>query len=88
MIGAGASVGAGATVRGSVVADDAQIAAGATVIDSVIGAGASIAEGAVVRESVIGDKASIGARNELTAGAWVWPGIDLPECAVRFSSDG
>ncbi len=87
VIGAGATVGAGAIVHGSVVADDARIAPGATVVDSVIGAGASIAEGAVVRESVIGDKASIGARNELTAGARVWPGIELPECAVRFSSD-
>ncbi|WP_081898291.1 sugar phosphate nucleotidyltransferase [Herbidospora cretacea] len=87
VIGARAAVGAGATVRGSVVADDAAIAPGATVIDSVIGAGATIAEGVVVRETVVGDGASIGARNELTAGARVWPGVDLPECAVRFSSD-
>ena len=37
--------------------------------------------------AVIGDGAVIGPENELRAGVRVWPGVELPECAVRFSSD-
>ena len=36
---------------------------------------------------VIGDGAVIGAHNELTAGARVWPGAQLGDTAIRFSSD-
>ncbi len=87
VVGARSVVGAGASVRGSVVAEDAVIEPGAVVVDSVIGNRAVVASGVVLREVVIGDGASIGAGNELTSGARVWPGIDLPARAVRFSSD-
>jgi len=36
---------------------------------------------------VIGDRARIGSGNELRAGARVWPDIELPATAVRFSTD-
>ncbi len=86
-IGAGASVGAGARVDGSVVLDDAVIAAGAVVERSVLGVGARVGAGAVLRDAVIGDGAVIGARCELLHGARVWPGVELPEAGVRFSTD-
>ena len=86
-VGRGVRVAAGARVHGSVVLDGAVIAADAVVEDSVIGAGACIGAGAVVAGSVIGDGAWIGAGNELRAGARVWPGIELPATAVRFSTD-
>ncbi|MFM1966381.1 MAG: hypothetical protein RL134_2106 [Actinomycetota bacterium] len=86
-IGRGARVSAGARVHGSVVLDGADIAAGAVVEDSVIGAGACIDAGAVVVGSVIGDGARIGSGNELRAGARVWPDVELPATAVRFSTD-
>lgn len=78
---------AGAAVLGSVLGDDAVIAGGASVTDSVIGDGARVCAGAVVRDAVIGDGAVVGPGNELQAGIRVWPGIELPECAVRYSSD-
>ncbi|MFE3447354.1 sugar phosphate nucleotidyltransferase [Nonomuraea sp. NPDC059194] len=87
VVGARAVVEAGATVSGSVLGDGCVVEKGATVVDSLIGEGARIAKGAVVRESVIGDGATVGPGNELRAGARVWPGVVLPECAVRFSSD-
>jgi mannose-1-phosphate guanylyltransferase len=86
-LGPGVEVGAGATVAASVVARGARIGAGATVIRSAIGAGAVVGAGCVVTDAVIGDGATIGARNELRDGARVWPGIVLPDVAVRFSSD-
>ena len=86
-VGAGAVVEAGATVVGSVLSDDCVVSAGASVIDSVVGRGARICTGAVVCGAVIGDGAVVGAGNELQAGVRVWPGIELPDLALRYSSD-
>lgn len=86
-IGPSAQVGADARVHGSVLLGGSVVAAGAVVEDSVIGAGARIDAGAVVAGCVIGDGARIGPGNELRAGARVWPGVDLPATAVRFSTD-
>jgi mannose-1-phosphate guanylyltransferase len=86
-VGRDAVVGADAVIDGSVVFDRATIAAGAVVRRSVVGAGASIGAGTVVEDAVIGDGATVGAGNELRAGARVWPGVQLADGAVRFSSD-
>lgn len=86
-VGRGCRVGAGAVVRGSVLMDGVSVGADAVVVDSVIGAGAQIAPGAFLSECVIGDGARIGAGNELRGGARVWPDVDLPATAVRFSTD-
>jgi len=86
-IGRGSRVEPGATVHFSVVFDDAVIGAGAEVRGSVIGRGASIGAGAIVKSAVIGDGAQIGEANELLAGVRVFPGVVLPDRAVRFSSD-
>ncbi|MBB4914259.1 sugar phosphate nucleotidyltransferase [Streptosporangium saharense] len=87
VVGARAVVEAGAQVSGSVLGDDCVIRAGASVTDSVVGIGARIEPGAVLRDVVVGDGAVVGPGNELLAGSRVWPGIVLPECAIRFSSD-
>nr|WP_318656317.1 NDP-sugar synthase [Spongiactinospora rosea] len=87
VVGAGAVVESGAQVSGSVIGAGAVIRAGAVVSDSVVGTGARIESGAVVRDSVVGDEAVVGPGNELRAGARLWPGVHLPACAVRFSSD-
>ena len=55
---------------------------------SAIGAGARIGAGVVLADAVIGDGAVIGAGCELRAGARVWPGVDLPAGAIRFSAQG
>jgi mannose-1-phosphate guanylyltransferase len=86
-IGRDATVGPGATVQSSVVFDGAVIEAGAEVRESVIGKGAVIGAGTVVKSAVIGDGARLGAGNELLGGARVFPGVELADCAVRFSSD-
>ena len=86
-IGAGAVVEGFATVDGSVVFDGARIGVGATVTGSIVGAGAVVGNHCRLNGAVIGDGAVIGAENELLAGARVWPDVQLPDCAVRFSSD-
>jgi mannose-1-phosphate guanylyltransferase len=86
-VGAGCSVGAGARLDAAVLFDRARVAEGATVVRSVVGRGASVGPGCVVEDAVLGDGVVLGARNELKAGARVWPGVHLGDGAVRFSAD-
>jgi mannose-1-phosphate guanylyltransferase len=87
VVGSGSIVEAGALLDGSIVFDDAHIDAAAIVRRSVIGRGARIGSGTVIEDAVIGDGAVIGARNELRAGARVWPGTRIEDVSIRFSSD-
>jgi mannose-1-phosphate guanylyltransferase len=86
-VGRGAVVEAGATVIGSVLLDDSFVAEGATVRDSVLSRGARVGPGAVLDSVILGDGAVVGPGNELCCGLRVWPGIELPPTAVRFSTD-
>ncbi len=86
-IGRDVRVGAGATVQSSVVFDGAVIEAGAQIRESVIGKGAVIGAGTIVKSAVIGDRARLGAANEILGGARVFPGVEIADCGVRFSSD-
>jgi mannose-1-phosphate guanylyltransferase len=86
-VGAGCQVGPGARLDAAVLFDGAVVGAGATVARSVVGCGAVVGEGTVLADAVVGDGAVLGARNELLAGARVWPGVRLGDGAVRFSTD-
>ncbi|MGW0181576.1 sugar phosphate nucleotidyltransferase [Nocardia sp. NPDC003345] len=87
VVGRGAEVGAGARLDGAILFDGAKVEAGATVERSIIGFGARIGPRALVRDGVIGDGASVGARCELLRGARVWPGVEIPDGGIRFSTD-
>ena len=87
-VGAGARIERDATVQSSVLFDDAVIEPGARVVKSVLGRGARVCSKAVVEDAVIGDGAVVGSGNELLGGLRLWPGIELPPTAVRFSHDG
>ena len=86
-VGAGAVVESGATIESSVLFDGAVVEQGARVSRSVIGRDVRVCAGAVIEEAVIGDGARVGAGNELRGGLRLWPGVELPPTAVRFSSD-
>jgi mannose-1-phosphate guanylyltransferase len=86
-IGRNVVIAADARVHGSVVFDDAVIGSGAQVMGSIVGAGARIGDGCDITGVVVGDGAVIGARNELREGARIWPNVELPDVAIRYSSD-
>lgn len=86
-VGAGAVVAEGARVHGSVLLDRARVGPGAVVRDSVVGRGTTVGPGCLLESAVVGDGVVLGPRNELLAGARVFPGTVLGEAAVRFSSD-
>lgn len=87
VVGEGAFVGHGATVEGSVLLPGSRVEEAAVVRDSVLGRDAAVGAGSILAGAVVGDGARIGARNELLAGVRVWPLVELPDLAVRFSSD-
>lgn len=87
-VGAGARVGAGATVDASVLFDGAQVESGARLWRSVVGRDAYVGAGTVLEEAVVADGARVGAGNELLSGVRIWPGVQIPDGGVRFSSDG
>lgn len=86
-LGDGSLVGSGAELSGSVVFGGAAVGDDAAVRDSVLADGVRVGEGAVLEGVVAGAGAVIGPRNELRDGLRVWPGVELPSGAVRFSSD-
>ncbi|MGE0220256.1 sugar phosphate nucleotidyltransferase [Mycolicibacterium sp.] len=87
VIGRGAEIGGGARLDGAVIFDGVKVEAGAVIERSIIGFGARIGPRALIRDGVIGDGADIGARCELLRGARVWPGINIPDGGIRFSTD-
>lgn len=87
VIGRGAEIGAGARLDGAVIFDGVRVAAGAVIERSIIGFGARIGPRALIRDAVIGDGADIGARCELLRGARVWPGVQIPDGGIRYSTD-
>ena len=87
VVGRGAQIGPGVRLDGAVSFDGATVEAGAMVERSIIGFGARIGPRSLIRDGVIGDGADIGARCELLRGARVWPGVLIPDCGIRYSSD-
>ncbi|AZA10858.1 mannose-1-phosphate guanylyltransferase [Corynebacterium gerontici] len=87
VIGRGTEIGAGCRLDDVVVFDGVTIEPGAVIEDSIIAAGARIGANARIRGAVIGEGAVIGARCELLDGARVWPGVEIPDSGIRFSSD-
>ena len=87
VVGRGAEIGPGVRLDGAVIFEGARIEAGSVVERSIIGCGARIGPRVLIRDGVIGDGADIGARCELLRGARVWPGVVIPDCGIRYSSD-
>jgi mannose-1-phosphate guanylyltransferase len=87
VVGRGVQIGPGVRLDGAVIFDGARVEAGTVVERSIVGFGARIGPRSLIRDGVIGDGADIGARCELLRGARVWPGVVIPDCGIRYSSD-
>jgi mannose-1-phosphate guanylyltransferase len=85
VLGAGVEVGEGAHVESSVVLPGARVGARCTISSSIIGPRVSIGEHCRIEGGVvIGEGAKIGPDNVLAAGARIFPGVELPEGAIKF----
>lgn len=85
VLGRGVNVGEGARVESSVVLDGASIGAHATVHSSIVGPRVTIGEHCHIEQGVVlGAGVTLGADNTLRAGARIFPGVELPQGAIKF----
>ncbi len=85
VLGDGVIVAEGAHVESSVLLDEVVVGAGTTVSGGIIGRRVSIGAGCHISGGVVlGDDVSVGSGNILAAGARIFPGVQLPDGAIRF----
>jgi mannose-1-phosphate guanylyltransferase len=85
VLGEGVAVGARAHVEDAVVLDGARIGADCVIRNCIIAPGAGIGDGTHVEGgAMVGADARVGAHNQLTRGMKLFPGVTLPDGAVRF----
>jgi mannose-1-phosphate guanylyltransferase len=81
----GVSVGAGSTVERSVVLEGTRIGEGCELRDCIVAAGCRIGDGTrITGGAVLGEDVVVGARNLITRGARIFPGVELPDGAIEF----
>jgi mannose-1-phosphate guanylyltransferase len=75
----------GAHVESSVLLDGVSIGARSTVSSAIIGPGTSVGAHCHIGAGVVlGAGVKLGADNVLTAGARIFPGVELPDGAIKF----
>jgi mannose-1-phosphate guanylyltransferase len=85
VLGRGVKIDEGAHVVSSVLLDGVAIGRRTTVSGSIIGAGVTIGAGCHIGTGVVlGDGVTIGSDNVLAAGARIFPGVQLPDGAIKF----
>ena len=84
-LGEGVTIGEGARVESSVLLDGVSIGASTTINGSIVGANATIGDHCHIGGGVVvGEGVKIGSGNMLEAGARIFPGVELPDGAIRF----
>jgi mannose-1-phosphate guanylyltransferase len=79
------SVGSGSTVERAVILNGAQIGDGCTLRDCIVAAGCRVGPRTqITGGAVLGEGVTIGADNVITRGARIFPGVELPDGAIRF----
>ena len=73
------------TVERAVILNGAEIGEGCTLRDCIIAAGCRVgARTQITGGAVLGEGVTIGADNVITHGARIFPGVELPDGAIRF----
>jgi mannose-1-phosphate guanylyltransferase len=81
----GVAVGEGTTIESAVVMAGASIGAHCVLRSCIVAGGARIGDHCVVDGmSVIGEGVVLGADNVVSNGARVFPGVSLPDGALKF----
>jgi mannose-1-phosphate guanylyltransferase len=85
VLGHGVQIGAGVTVEDSVLLDGVTVGARTHIRGAIIGPDVVIGERCTIDgHAMLGEGVHIGDDNVLTAGARVFPGVELPSGAIRF----
>jgi mannose-1-phosphate guanylyltransferase len=85
VLGPNVKVGAGTTIERAVVLSGAEIGKNCTLRDCIVAAGARVGDGSHVEgEAVLGEGVTVGANNVLSRGLRLFPGVALPDGAIKF----
>jgi mannose-1-phosphate guanylyltransferase len=85
VLGEEVSVAAGASVERAVVLAGSSIGRDSELRDCIVGPGCRLGESVrITAGAVLGEGVTIGARNTITRGARIFPGVELPEGAIEF----
>jgi mannose-1-phosphate guanylyltransferase len=85
VLGEDVSIGSGTTVERSVILKGAQIGDRCTLRDCIVAAGCSVGPRTVITGgAVLGEGVTIGADNVIAHGARIFPGVALPDGAIKF----
>lgn len=85
VLGRGVAVGEGTRIESSVLLDGVTVGAGTQISSSIIGPAVKIGERCHIEGGVVlGEGVEIGSGNMLAAGARIFPGVRLPDGAIRF----
>lgn len=85
VLGDGVSIGAGSTVERAVVLNGAEIGERCTLRDCIVAGGCRIGENTQISGgAVLGEGVSVGADNVIAHGARIFPGVTLPDGAIKF----
>jgi mannose-1-phosphate guanylyltransferase len=85
VLGRDVAIGEGAHVEGSVLLDGVRVGARSTVKGAILGPGVAIGEHCHIESGVVlGEGVQLGSDNVLAAGARIFPGVQLPDGAIRF----
>jgi len=85
VLGPNVQVGEGTIIERAVVLSGAEIGHNCTLRDCIVAAGARVGEGTHVEgEAVLGEGVTVGANNVLARGLRLFPGVSLPDGAIRF----
>ena len=72
-------------VEASVLPDRVRVGVATTIRDTISGAGVTIGDHCHITGGVVvGEGVKIGSGNMLAAGARIFPGVELPDGAIRF----
>jgi mannose-1-phosphate guanylyltransferase len=85
VLGQGVRIGANTTVERAVILGGSEIGEGCTLRDCIIAAGCRVGAGTqITGEAVLGEGVTVGSENIVTHGARIFPGVSLPDGALKF----
>jgi mannose-1-phosphate guanylyltransferase len=85
VLGEDVSIGAHSTVERAVILNGAEIGEGCTLRDCIVAAGCRVGAGTqITGGAVLGEGVTVGADNVIARGARIFPGVALPDGAIKF----
>jgi mannose-1-phosphate guanylyltransferase len=85
VLGHDVKIGAGSTVERAVILNGSEIGENCTLRDCIVAAGCRVGAGTHIQEgAVLGEGVTVGADNTIAGGARIFPGVTLPDGAIKF----